>query len=152
MFDQVEQETEVPSVFLVDQECIDKGIPRSGSHCMVSLAIEKAGCRLPYVDAEGKLEFLYDGEVYVAKSSYSLEDKIRLFDSGKKVDPFVLETRPVPKTVGWKRKESYKTVHQSVKNLKLMILERINQTLILFIGSAILVWMTVGKVYHRTVS
>ena len=85
MFD--EQPNVDTEIFIVSQECIDRGRARNPSHCMSALAIKEAGGEEIRVHKEGVVVFDRNGIRYIGWCG-ALMDKIHMFDHGGKVEPF----------------------------------------------------------------
>ena len=92
MFDQC-SECEVPSLFIVDQDCIDKGVKKDPDGCMLVHAILKAGGKNPFVPGKAVF-FTYNGVNYKAEIDERTQGKVRLFDSGEWISPFVFSAEP----------------------------------------------------------
>ena len=89
MFDENPILTEdAPTVFIVSQQCINKGNPNKSKECMIAKALLDQGCEDPHVKSIGIVRFTWKGKRYIG-SCDALIDRIYAFDHEEKVKPFI---------------------------------------------------------------
>ena len=93
MFDEAPQKTEPPSIFIIDQECINKGKRGNSSYCMIALAVRKFGGEK--VTVGNGIDFIYEGKRYWYELNGEERDKRNSFDIGLEVNPFTIISKPV---------------------------------------------------------
>ena len=94
MFDEPTYDLDTPTTFVVNQKCLEEGDKKHASRCMAAKAIEEAGGVDPFVADDGICSFIYLGKKYVGKNK-SLSSKVRDFDRGKEIKPFVFTLEKV---------------------------------------------------------
>ena len=96
MFDMNPHELEdaPPSVFIVDEDCIENGKKEDFNECMIALSIIKVGGENPIVGHH--ISFSYKGKSYYLKNSAKFHDKICGFDEGEDLKPFIIKADLAP--------------------------------------------------------
>ena len=96
MFDMNPHELEdaPPSVFIVDEDCIENGKKEDFNECMVALSIIKAGGKNPIVGHH--ISFWHKGKFYYLKNSKDIHTKISRFDEGEDLKPFIIKADLAP--------------------------------------------------------
>ena len=94
MFDEPTCDLDSPTVFLVNQRCIEEGKKGDESRCIVALALENAGGTNPIVHEEGICLFTYLKKRHIGVCE-SLASKIDDFDNDREVKPFCFNLRRV---------------------------------------------------------
>ena len=97
MFDeQIETELEVPSTFHVTERNLEYGIKNDKFRCALAISMCESGCDWASVSHSQKSAiFSYQNRMYKMHLDEKTLKKIKDFDSGKKLSPFVVTGEPI---------------------------------------------------------
>ena len=91
---QPDVETDLPSVFIVDLECIENGVRTDSSQCMGAIALMNQGMASPYVGNNGIVSFYHEGRKHIGVSDILIE-KVDAYDNYEEIDPFIFHVKYV---------------------------------------------------------
>ena len=91
MFDEtIEQKSDIPNVFIIDQECVDSGLRRDHHSCPIALSMMKGGLENVNV-SKSDVYCVYGGEEFYTALDKETRMKIEFFDAGASMKPFVFK-------------------------------------------------------------